>query len=489
MFRAVINSTPMTSDAANDFFQHINGDSYNRDVSFLSTLRALVSPRMKENEGIYLRFSQTNYSSTEVSSIPTRRMVPAILNPTEFDDGMVFIHNFGSSSQEDNYACLELMKSSFESTFTGWHRLEKVTDFFRKTFYVLCFVNPDKRSVAVFTDNMDIRKMHYLQCGIFAFLPWYFDPNAGVSADEMALIKSLREKDAKAYEDCIAKIAEKYDFKTAKIKKLLGDFETRFERIECDKVRRTIADIDNNIESYNNYIADYLRQRREEEIRLLGLETKIASGGGDSEIMDYFLSNNKLSLEAVTNDTMTFVVKDYITYFDEDMAKTIIDKDESYVYRPSGRACNNYILAEDMKKLMLAIFIDQTLRIRVCACYEFRLGQSVRGISDYRYSSEFREYTPNPHIDRYSCMGSYSGTINKMLKDNNYIGAIEQCVASCKSLNFADSTVMCEFMCRIYGLNGHTNKNMRCIELPDGTVVTPKEAIEWMKAQEAESNE
>ena len=73
---------------------------------------------------------------------------------------------------------------------------------------------------------------------------------------------------------------------------------------------------------------------------------------------------------------------------------------------------------------------------------------------------------------------------------NDYIGAIEQCSASCKSLNFNDSPVMQEFMRRMYGISDYQdNINTRCIELPDGTVVTPVDAINWLKAQEVQADE
>ena len=124
----------------------------------------------------------------------------------------------------------------------------------------------------------------------------------------------------------------------------------------------------------------------------------------------------------------------------------------------------------------------------MCCAYQFDLNGRVRGLSGHNYGYEFRECTPNTHIDRYSCMGNYERTINELLKNHNYIGAIEQCVASCKSMNFADSPVMQEFMSRLYGLSG-SNVNIRCIELPDGRVVEPKEAIEWLKAQEPQEPE
>lgn len=490
MFKSVINSTPLVSDAANSFFQNITGRSFNRDVTFLTTLRALVHPRMTPEERLVLCFSSTNYSANDVKRNSIDRILGAIVGDTylmdspDSDKGIIQIHNFTSAVQEDNYACLELVKSSFESRYSGWYRLEKITDFFRRTFYVLCFINPERKSVILFTDNMDVRKMHYLQCSIFAFLPWYFDPEKGVSELEMELINSLREKKSDKYEECIAQIASQYDFRTQKIRDLLSGFETRYEKLECERVRNSIKDILFEIDRLNEQIGNYLRSKSQEEIHLLGLEAKIqGDSAGDSEIMEYFLCNHKLVLESVTDREMVFSCMDYLTYFDEDMAKQMIDNERSYVYRPHGRACNNFIVAEDMKKLMYAIFINQTLRVKFCAAYSFALDGNVRALSHHNYGYEFRECTPNTHIDVYSCMGNYQQAINQLLTKHDYIGAIEQCIASCKSLNFADSTVMAEFMYRLYGLSD-AHVNNRCIELPDGSIVTPLEAVKYLNEQE-----
>lgn len=489
MFKQVIRNTMLTTDTANGFFQHICGESFLRDLSFLSTLRALVAPRMKEGESLYLSFSQSSYTKETLSSTSAKRAVEAVCDVEDCDNGRILVHNFTGGVQEDNYAWMELMKSSFEGAYPGWHRMDKVTEFFRKTFYVLCFINPEKKSVVIFTDSMDVRKMHYLQCSIFAFLPWYFDPKEGVSALEMELINSLREKDSQAYEGCIARIAEQYDFRTARIRQLLSGFEIRYERMECDRVRRDIESCLRQITNLNDQIGSYLQTKNEHEIRLLGLEAKIASNSSDdSEIMEYFLCNDKLVLESVNDTTMTFIVKTYLEYFDEDMAKRMIDNAQSFIYRPDGTDHSGRIPAEDMKKLMYAIFIDQKMRIKFCAAYVFNLNGNVSVRGGYNYGAEFGEYMPNTHIDKYTCLGNYSRAINECLKRRNYIGAIEQCVASCKSLNFGDSPVMTAFMKGLYGTVS-PKVNNRCIELPDGKVVTPKEAIEWIKAQEAETNE
>lgn len=490
MFKQVIRGTQLTTDAANSFFQHIYGDSFQYDVSFISTLRALVAPRMKEGESIALSFHQSNYSASQLGNYSAKNAVRDVCDLEYCDPGRIIIHNFYNTSQDSNYAWMELMRSAFTSVYPDWHRLDKVTDFFKKTFYALCFINPEKKSVIVFVDNMDIRKMHYLQCSIFAFLPWYFDPKLGVSKIEMELIESLREKTPTKYEDCIAKIAEQYDFRTARIRQLLAGFETRYESIECDNVRRYIQDCITCIDGLNNQIGGYLKQKNNYEIQLLGLETKIANGSEESEIMDYFLCNDKLILENVTDDSMVFAVKTYLEYFDEDLAERVIRNDTSYVYRPNGRGCNNIIPAEDMRMLMTAIFLDQKLRIKFCAAYKFNMNGSVSAMSHYRFGAECRECTPNTHIDRFSCLGNYQRSINELLKRHDYIGAIEQCVASCKSLNFNDSPVMQEFMRRMYGISDYQGRiNTRCIELPGGTVVTPVDAINWLKTQEVQVNE
>ena len=486
MFRAVINRTPLTEDVANDFFQNIVADDFGGDVTLCSTLRALVAPRMKDGENLVASVSSSHNSTSELSNYSKRDILRGFVDVDYISPNSIRIHNF-TGTVDSVQMSLDIVKSTFCSTYQGWHQLENVTVFFRKQFTVLCYINPDIKSVVLFTESMDVRKYHYLQCSILAFLPWYFDPSKGVSELEMNLIKSLKEKSSEQYMDCLAKIAEQYDFKTARVKKLLAGFETRFERQNCDKVRNDISQVDRSIDSYNDEIATLLRQRRDLEIKLLGLETRIASGSEDSEIMEYFLSNNKLRLESVSDTSMLFIVRDYLEFYDEDMVKSMLRNDDSYIYVPRGKRCNRIIEHDDMQMLMEAIFLKQKLRIKVCAAYKFDLGLSVRGQSHYNYPPEFRDCTPNPHIDGWSCMGTYQMAINRLIKDNNYIMAIEQCIASCKSLNFGDSTVMAEFMCRMYGISDY-NVNNRCIELPDGNVVTPKEAVEYLKA-EVQSNE
>lgn len=482
MFKTSITATPLTTDAANSFFQNITGDKFGSDNSFLATLRALVAPRIKDGESIHLIFGSSNYDSGTIGSAPADRVVSAIFGGYSLDDrmGTVIIHSF-SSTQENNMANFRLVEGKFSSCFPGYHRLEKVRDFYRKSFCVDCYINPELRNVIVLVDNLDNKKLHYLQVSILAFLPWYFNPEDGVSDDEMALLYSLRETNATKYTECINKIAEKYDFKSARVRQLLRGFETRYEKIECEKVQTEILRIDADIERLNSQIGSLLGKRNDTCIKLLGLERKIAEGGEDSEIMDYFLCNNRLYLENVTERDMFFSVKDYLTYFDSEMAERAINNPRSFVYI-NGAQPYNGITPNGMKKLMTEIFVNDTprLRIKFCAAYRFDLNGSVSPMRDHNFSYEFADCMPNTHIDKFTCMGNYLTTINRLLKNREYIGALEQCVASCKSLNWGDSAVMGRFMRAMWGCE---HENTRCIELPDGTVVKPIDAIRWLEQE------
>ena len=483
MFRTTISSTPFTSDIANDFFHNIRGESFQSDVSFLATLRALLAPRINDHDSISLRFTSSNYSKDAVRDSSKKAVVGAITSNMPLDcNGMFIIHNF-RSDEASNLANIKVVEDAFTEEYGGYFRLDKVTTFFEKSFSVLCFVNPEKKNVILFSENLDIKRIHYLQMAILPTLPWYFKPEDGVSEVEMALIESLKERTSEKYKEHLKNIATNYDFKSAKIRKLLNGFEYRHEQVECEKFHDKIQQIDRIINELNVDIGERLKNRDEYCTRLLGLKIKITQNDGDSEIMEYFLCNNRLYLEEVVNTTIQFCVADYLTYFDKEMAERMLDNKRSYVYVKDDGNMFTAIEPTRMEKLLRAIFIDESIRIKFCAAYSLTMNGGISALSRHAFPAECGNYMPNPHIDRFECLGNYSTTINKLLHDSNHIGAIEQCVASCKSLNLGDLTVMRCFIENMYA------SEKKCIELPDGNVVDSHQAIEWLENQKADIRE
>lgn len=484
MFRTAIGVTPLTSEGANDFFQNIRGDSFNGDNSLVATLRALIAPRIPDGESMYARFSCVNRSAESIESAIANSKIADMVRYLSVSDGMtrgtISIISVNSPMQENNEAAMNLLSQHFTGVFKDYHKLEAVTNLFRKNFYVLCFINPGIKNTVIFVQSLNIRKLHILQSAILGMLPWYFNPADGISELESELIYSFREPTSEKYEACIAKFAEKYDFESARIKKMLSNFEKQYERRELDATKRNIEEINREINRLNNQIGDHLNSLNEEHIRLLGLEAKIANDDGESEIMDYFLCNKKLVLEEVHGNELYFTVRDYLTYYDEEVVQRCIDNRHSFVYTEN----HGNITDSQMKKLMIACFIDQKIKIRFCAAYRFSMNGNVapRGRIE-AYAEGCETYMPNPHIHAYNCMGNYTRAINDFLRKRDYIGAFEQTIASAKSLNWCDSPVMTEFF-RV--LNGTSNycRTMKCFELPDGSVVEPMKAIEWIENEE-----
>ena len=491
MFRDIISETPFTSSQANVYFNSVVQGEYWRgsDATFLSTLRALLAKRKKqEDPTIRLSYSNSNYSSDTLAHNSDTDIARALSRWASLDKGEFNIHDI-RGTEEEICQQFRILREKFTSCRNEFTRVEKVSLFYRKSFAVECFINQQDYTVMLFVENLTAKRLHYLQCGIFAMMPWYFDPTEGVTKSEMALIEALKDGDAAAYINILKEIADDFDFREAYIKSSLSEIEKRSWAQRLERVEHKIHQVEKDITGYNDSIRHLLASRNELLIDQIGIKTKMKEENAESELIDYFLCNKKIELANVAGDEITFVVKDYVTYFDEDMVESVLDNEYSYVYDPGCDSDVSEIVApEDMKKLMTAIFIDQSLHIKFCAAYTISLGEGVRALRGYHYGVAYNDCMPNPHTDRYECLGTYLGEINDCLSRNDTIGAIEQCVASCKSLNFGDSTVMEVFMSRLYNPDDEYNYD-KCIELPDGRTVNIVQAIAWMKEQDEKDEE
>lgn len=483
MFRKVISRSPLVGQGADEVFKNITASNWNNDVSFEATLRALLASRIPEGESIYTVCGRTTFSVSNINhadkEVATRALGGRIVD--SMDDGGIYIHHFEGAKNEDNDVSFAIVNENFTTQYPEFTKLEKVTEFYKSVMDVLCFVNIQHKKTVIYVNRLTVPRYHYLQCGILAYLPWYFDKEKGVTKQEMELIESLRKNKADDYERIIEEIASKYDFRSEAIKRGLRGFETRLDEKKAEELRSIIKDAVEEINNYSEAIGKLLAKNNERECTLLGLEQKIIENrenGG--EMMDYFLANKRLNLVSVNDDTIRFTVKDYLTYWDRDMAEEIISNRRSYVYYPGGNDMSSNIPADDIEVLMRSIFVDEKLKIKFCSAYDLQLYGRVRGIGGFQYDYNCSDAMANPHIDFYECLGNYTQVFAELLKDRDYIGAIEQCIASCKSLNFGDSIVMSRFMEVLYGLQ--SEKNNRCIELPNGTVVDPKRAIVWLTA-------
>lgn len=482
MFRTVLLSTPFYNDAANECFYNIHGRNYSGDVTFLSTLRAFLGSRIDDDVDFYLSVSHESYTSSQIEGLSSAdiayKVITNLYDPNDLSDTLCVAMLSGVSAVSE--VCLNAVYEAGHTVLKeeyGWHRVDNVTAMFkqRKTT-VVCFVNYAMRASIVFMGGTDLRVYHMIQAAIPKYVPWLFGEGNKLTPDDLELAECLfNSKEPYAYIDQLSKMASKYDMRQARVKKLLLGFEKRVDEAARDRTKDEIESCSSRIDSLRRSIAESIQEKNNLKVRLLGLETKIAQNGESSDIMNYFLCNNRLVIEKVEGAQMTFGVRDYVMFYDEDCAQRIIDNKNSYIY-----TCQKgNISSKDMAGLIKEIFINQTVKLRFCAAYKMDICRTIEAVNNYPFGGrpEYDGYMPNPHIQKFRCLGGNIEKLDRCMEDGNYIGAIEQCISSCRSFNFGDGAVLQTFMNMLY------DNVDKCIELPDGEVVTPSQAIEWFKAQ------
>jgi len=483
MFRECITSTALTGQTPDTAFEHIIGGGYRGDMSFLATARAFLDSRMdKDKDKVRIVFvgvstdTPTTHSQF-MSAIEPNRLVIASL----------------SGSRETSERAMANVDAEFIAKYPGFVEAPKIRAFYERSFASRCFVNRESQISVVFVDHIDTRTLHFLECSILIMLPWYFERNPKLSEDERALVDCLMNKEATAsdYNRIIDKIAERYDFRTSAIKTMLSGFETKYKRIQLDKAREEMRIHDDNINSYLDAIRNETRVREDAYIRVLGLEEAVRRQDGKSELVDFMLAHKNVELVEVNDRSFKIIVKTRFTPLDasKEQVENHIKRKDSYIYRYDGRSYGDVseIDPEDMAKLIKAVFVDETVGVNLCAAYNINLTDTSTGRipqADYPFSSAYADYMPNPHINRYRCMGTeQSSRLGDCIARGNYLGAVMICITATGTITPTDYAVMSEFMEHLYGIK---RWNTHAFVLPDGRVCNPKEAIAWLKEQEGE---
>lgn len=472
MFRDIIRETKFTSQDANIFFnEKIDGSVYLQDVSFLTAMRVLLGKRVKAGEKAFMEINNFKVSNSKHTKIID------VFNIEYTQNDHLYIVCLDCSDTETirNNNVYEICSSKFLEETSGYEEVPKFEAFCRALMDAKAFVNKEERKTIVFVNDMKRYKFRFLSITISRLFPWFFEREP-LTDWEKDFLKSFQEKDATRFLSFVEEASALYDFETMRVKRLLTGFENASNEKLLMAEKSKLRQEDDIIKGIKQRFEIALNDRKNIIIRIAGLEEIISENEGKSEILDYFLSNKELTLIDVDDETIYFVTQTRMEYWDEDYAETIIDNDKSYLYKTD-------VPKDDVRLLMQHIFIDRDVKMRMCAAYKFSTGH-VRGLSGYSFKDHNvgLTYFPNPHINRFECLGSYDSAIVEYLERGDYIGALAQAVASCRSLNLQDSPVMNEFVDRLIGEK--ISWNRVCLEMPNGDILDPFECIERLKKEE-----
>lgn len=479
MFNRILDDLTLSSDIAGNVFRNIRGDGYNGDRSFVATLRALLHPRIGDDV-VRMNLTSSNFGRSGMRGVDSKTLIGASVG--DLREGRLQIHNVSASDSEDRKAFFDILDSTdtgFLKLFNNYHEMTNIREFVAPAMNARFYTSEEKKNTVIFVESMNTMKWHYIQSFCPRYFKWYFE-SSPISEEEKSLLQSLVKRSSDDYERIIEEIASKFDMRSYLIESMVGDLERGARRQQLDRIDQNISEVRAKLERYMSQYRDALSNLDDLNVRRIGLVDIINSDvSGESELVDYLKSNKNIDVIGASGSRFEFIVRSYLDYWDQDIFDSAINRKTSSLYTGYGVRNHAFSDADTRKKFLSAIFSETPLlRIKMCGYYNLDIHGDSTSSRGYSYPKNCKDRLPNPHLHRFNCLGNHQIAINEYLRNGDTVGAVEQCVGSCKSINLAEAPTFTYFFEMLFS----TNENV--IELPDHTSVSPTEALKWLNERD-----
>lgn len=446
------------------------------DKTFIATMRALIAPRIKETHNTCVlyhycaRFDDALFRSKDELRIA--------LNQYDFYSDSLTIVDMSSLIPEFRNLAFSSIQNQLQSIWPGFVELKDLEEFASKLGKILFYTNEAAKSSVVFVEKVDFRVWHFLQSLTSRLLPWFFEDEP-LNDKERELLKSLTKNTPDEYLRLIEEFAKEYDFRIAKLERLLTGFNKKAKEFLLSDVEAKLENIESDIQVNINHYRNLLKNREQKIIEQQGLKAQIKEAGQSSEVLDYFKVNKNLYLVNTYQDSIEFIVSCYLENFDCDMYERYSSNFESYMYDETEYTVTNpeFTDFESRKRLLDAIFSDEPLlKLKTCAYYNISMQGWVDTERYYDFPQTYDDRIPNPHLQHHSCLGDQKPLIEEALRGGDIVGAIEQCICSARSINIGEGVTAKYLLAGLFSAEAN-----KFVELPDGTSCTPSEALHWLE--------
>lgn len=477
MFGERIMSTPLCDPEADEFFKQIQKSGLSGyawyDETFISTLRYLLYSRIKEEENIYIihssgvnvKLPRDSHSGEDTTTAQSK----------------IVIRNMSDSHSlnefKNNDKCYKYLLRE------GYREQKDLSLFVKNKCHVdsLIFINKNFKSTVIFVNGITLKAWHLMQSLIPRLVPWFFEETPLTEDEKQFLYTLSTNPDADAYKNYLCNFASKLNLRDSRIKRLLKDFESKRKEKEIGELELKIISFQNEIDRILERYKHLIHDIEDAATRKDGLKFQLENSKDiDSELINYLTCNKHVNLHRVTDMTVEIGVTTTLENYDPDLYDRMSKNRNSAIFKCYPVTELTFSEEETRKRFLDAIFGDDpVLKIKIKAGFELDfVGKSVYPIeSPVEYEND---YLYNPHLRIHHCIGNNRPEINQCLINSDYVGAIEQCIASAKNMNFAEgSMTVSPFFRWLF------NKNCeKVILMPDGTSKTPKEAYEWLMTEE-----
>lgn len=491
MFTKAITGLDITSWIGNDLCSNITTNRYYADdESFLATLRVILHKRMPPDSAVRLNLSKSAYSRDSFRNVPARNCVAALV-PYNMTN-VLHISNLEGSTDGVSASFEQIDEHLNEVSDNKYTALKDVEAFIEKSCSTRArvYISEEMHTTLIAVEHLNLKTWHMLQSLLPRYFPWYMK-DAPLDEEETELLRSLTKRYAPEYIRRISELTRRFDSRSARVRKLLGKFEKQLEQKKLSGVQSTISQNEYSLAQLDEQARNLYRALDALRAQETGLLVKIRDiGDGESGLMEYFLCNKNMDIISVEGGIIEFVVNTTISSFDPDLVEGALARfGKSFFYRHyrSGTRYENEELTDErIRRLMTAIFLDEELKLRVCAAYRMDCsGGGLSALRDYTFSEEtLATHTPNQHIQYYACLGNNGPLIDNAVRRRDYVGAAILCNSSASNINFTEANTGTFFMEKICATDVG-----EIIEMPDGSTKTPLDAVKWLEARDAEKEQ
>lgn len=477
MFKEEIRSTALTTSGANDvFLDRITASTFRGDVSMAAMARVLFDQRLGEGEKIKIFADDQFYTASSVVD----RISKTILNP-----GELLVLNV-SARPDDSGKWKAAVKDRIPDGYFIMDDLEKWFEM-SKIQTVILTDRPhdpavkkspvDNTRTIVVMENLNTIRWHLIASLLPRLLGKWFMEIPRTEYEVKNILCAIVGDSPDLFLEAISEAAKKYDFRSASIKRMLGDFETKYEKQRMESLETRSREIEQEIERYSEEIGSLLTQKEEILATLYGFQ--ILGKKSEPLTMNYFLANKNLFLQSVSDSRIDFYATSWFSNWDPEKADAIFGRDHCGAWLEYNERYK--ISDEDAKRLYKAIFLTEEVKVRLWSHYRLSLRDSspIR-VFDDGACSEIQNALPNPHHHYNTCLGDNRRYINACMLRGDVVGAIEQCISATGGINLTEHVSYHYFTKDLF--NPKFGKVIYINET--GKFETAKDAIKWLKEKD-----
>lgn len=486
MFEQVPRTTPfLTADAEAFFAGKVEGDSPRGDTVFMSTLRALMAPKLGREDFTPIRAVFTA-AYTAYGDSDTDLCGAAVSQVNLTARNTLYVVSIGKD-RERSGKMLDAVSRVLPARASGWEEARKFREYFNRG-QKICgayFHNVENRTGILFIDRISTPRLQVISQLIPSMLPWYFPDQASVTEQGMELLKALSEPEPDHWMEVLQKMTAAIDFRTDRIRSLLSDFEVNGDKNALQSLERNQEDLRKQIEDHRRAISDIYESIRDQETRILGLRQRIEDGNtGDTPLVQFFIRSKNVELVSARGNTLCYRVSATIGgprgagggCYEKSAAEGVIENLRSVVYGGVQRDKR-----EALQRVLRGIFLLEKYRLRMVGTFRLRICGTLNAESGEDYPAGYETMLPNPHLFHYGCTGSFQDGFDAYMERGNYRAAVSASCVAAGSLNWNDGSVM-----GMFGPDMVSDWNRQILEKPDGTLISPKDAAEEMENEEKE---